>query len=66
MNFLFRKLPWLRQRSGKDADLREELQFHMAEEAEQREEAVAEGTARWAARRELGNLALIEENTRAA
>jgi len=66
MNF-FRKLRWLTQRSDKEAELREELQFHLEEEAEQgQEKGLAEDEARWTARRELGNLALVEENTRAA
>ncbi len=38
MNSFFRKLRWLTQRSDKDAELREELQFHLEEEAEQRQE----------------------------
>ena len=63
---LFQKLRWLRRRADKEAELREELQFHLEEEAEQREGAgLAEQEARWAARRELGNIALVEENTRA-
>ena len=67
MNSFFRKLGWLTQRSGKEAELREELQFHLDEEAEERqEEGLTDDEARWAARRELGNLALVEENTRAA
>ena len=67
MNSFFRKLRWLTQRSDKEAELREELQFHLEEEAEQRrQDGLAEDEARWAARRELGNLALVEENTRAA
>ena len=67
MNSFFRKLRWLTQRSDKEAELREELQFHLEEEAEQRQEdGLAEDEARWAARRELGNLALVEEDTRAA
>ena len=67
MNSFFRKLRWLTRRSDKEAELREELQFHLEEEAEQRqEEGLAKDEARWAARRELGNLALVEENTRAA
>ena len=36
MNSFFRKLRWLTQRPGKEAELREELQFHLAEEAEER------------------------------
>ena len=67
MNSLFRKLGWLRKRSDKEAELREELRFHLEEEAEQRqEEGLSEDEARWAARGELGNLALVEENTRAS
>ena len=66
MNSFFRKLRWLTQRRGKEAELREELQFHLEEEAEQRQaEGLAEEEARWAARRELGNLTLVQENTRA-
>jgi putative ABC transport system permease protein len=67
MNSFLRKLRWLAQRSDKEAELREELQFHLEEEAEQRQkEGLPEDEARWAAHRELGNLALVEENTRAA
>ena len=65
MNAFFRKLRWLIDRSDKDAELREELQFHLAEEAEERRaDGLSEDEARWAARRELGNLTLVEENTR--
>src|SRR5258707_15770212 len=67
MNSFFRKLRWLTRRSDKEAELREELQFHLKEEAEEREEdGLTEDEARLAARRELGNLALVEENTRVA
>ena len=67
MNSFFRKLRWLAKRRDKEAELREELRFHLEEEAEQRQaDGLAEDEARWAARRELGNLALVEENTRAA
>jgi macrolide transport system ATP-binding/permease protein len=46
--------------------LREELQFHLDEEAEQRQaEGLAKDQARWAARRDLGNFALLQESTRA-
>ena len=38
MNSFFRKLRWLTRRSGKEAELREELQFHLEEEAEQRQD----------------------------
>src|SRR5206468_2004637 len=58
---------WLTRRSEKEAELREELHFHLDKEAEQRQDdGLTEGDARWAALRELGNLALLEEDTRAA
>ncbi len=64
---LFRKLRWLARRRGKEAELGEELRFHLEEEAEQhRVDGLGEGEARWAARRELGNLAMVQESTRAA
>src|SRR4051794_16480408 len=67
MNPFFRKLLWLAQRRHKEADLQEELQFHLEEEAEERQEAgLAQDQARRAARRDLGNLTLVQENTRAA
>jgi len=62
----FRRMMWLIQRRRREDELREELQFHLDEEAEQREnEGLAEQEARWAARRELGNVALLGEDTRA-
>ena len=67
MNLLFHKLRWLMQRSGKETELRDELRFHLDEEASQRQdEGLPPGEAQSAARRELGNLALVEERTRAA
>jgi putative ABC transport system permease protein len=67
MNSFFRKLRWLAQRRDKEAELREELRFHLDEEAGQRQEdGLAADEARFAARRELGNLTLVEEDTRAA
>ena len=66
MNSFFRKLRWLTQRRNKEAELRAELEFHLAEEAEQRQaEGLAHDEARWAARRELGNVMLLREDTRA-
>jgi predicted permease len=66
MRSFFRKLAWLTQRSGKETELREELEFHLAEEANEREaEGLPKEEARWAAHRELGNLTLVKENTRA-
>jgi hypothetical protein len=62
MNSFLRKLRWPTQRPWKEAELREELQFHLAEEAEQRQgDGLAAEEARWAASRELGNLSLVEE-----
>jgi putative ABC transport system permease protein len=63
----FRKLQWFTRRTTKDAELREELQFHLEQEMEERQDdGLTEPDARLAARRGLGNLALIEEDTRAA
>lgn len=66
MNSFFRKLHWLMHRREKEAEVREELEFHLAEEAEecQAKGSTNEEAAR-AARRELGNRTLIEEDTRA-
>jgi hypothetical protein len=48
MNAFFRKLRWLTQRPKKEAELRDELQFHLEEEAEQRrEEGLTQEEARW-------------------
>jgi macrolide transport system ATP-binding/permease protein len=55
---LLRKLRWLAQRRRKEEELREELQFHLDEEAEH--------AGSDAARRELGNLTLLREDTRSA
>ena len=67
MNQILRKLGWMAQRSRKEAELRDELQFHLQEEAEQAEAAgLTAEEAKYAARRELGNVALLMEDTRAA
>jgi predicted permease len=66
MTSFFRKLRWLLRRRRKEAELGEELQFHLDEEAgERRAQGLAGEEARCAARRELGNVALIQEDTRA-
>jgi hypothetical protein len=50
----------------KDAELREELRFHLEEEAGEREaQGLAGEEAMRAARRELGNVTLVREDTRA-
>jgi predicted permease len=67
MSSFLRKLGWLLRRNQNEADLREELQFHLDEETEDR---TADGLpiheARRAARLDLGNLAIVGEDTRAA
>jgi hypothetical protein len=65
MKFLLRKLGWIAQRRRKEAELREELAFHLAEEADERKTSgLSEQDARLAARRDLGSVALIAEDTR--
>jgi predicted permease len=67
MKSFFRKLRWLTRRPDKEAELREELQFHLEEEEQERhEDGLAKDEARRAAHRDLGNLALVEENTRSS
>src|ERR1041385_7301753 len=66
MMSFFRKLSWLAQRRRKEAELREELQFHLDEEAQEgREEGLSPEEAGFAAHRELGNVTLLEEKVRA-
>jgi macrolide transport system ATP-binding/permease protein len=63
---LFRKLGWLAQRRGKEEQLAAELQFHLDEETEERRAAgMSAQEASRAARRELGNPGLVQEETRA-
>jgi len=60
------KFAWWLRRRQKERDLREELAFHLSEEADEREAAgLARDAARAAARRELGNVTLLQEETRA-
>ena len=55
---------WL-QRRRKEDELREELQFHLEEEASERQaDGLPEDQARYAAHRDLGNVTLVRENTR--
>jgi predicted permease len=61
----FRKFTWWVQRRRKEAELREELQFHLAEEADERQaDGLTEDQARWAACRDLGNVTRLREDTR--
>jgi|SRR5690242_12653165 hypothetical protein len=63
----FRILQWLLQRTRKSEEIREELQFHLEEEAQQRQAGgLTEDEAHRAARHELGNLTLVKEDTCAA
>jgi macrolide transport system ATP-binding/permease protein len=65
MTSLFRKFTWWLQRRRKEDELREELQFHLAEEAGERHaDGLSDDQARSAARRDLGNVTLLQENTR--
>jgi putative ABC transport system permease protein len=67
MRSFFRRLRWLTQRRDRELELRKELQFHLQEETEaRREQGLTGDEARIAARRELGNLTLVEEDTRTA
>ncbi|MGH9665404.1 MAG: ABC transporter permease, partial [Bryobacteraceae bacterium] len=62
----FRKLGWLAQRRSKEEQLAAELQFHLEEETEERQAVgMSAREARGAARRELGNPGLVQEDTRA-
>lgn len=66
MTSFLRKLWWLTRRPSKEAELQEELRFHLEEEARERQaQELASEEARGAARRELGNLDLVKEDTRA-
>ena len=63
----FRKLGWVMRRRRKEDELREELQFHIDEEFEEGQAAgLPAEHAKWAARRNLGHLGLLQEETRTA
>jgi predicted permease len=65
MTALFRKMRWWLQRRRKEDELREELQFHLAEETEERQaDGLPPDEARWKARRDLGNATLVREDAR--
>ena len=65
MTSLIRKVTWWLQRRRKEDELREELQFHLAEEfGEGRADGLPEDEARWRARRDLGNLTILREDAR--
>ena len=61
-----RRLVWWLQRRRREDMLREELEFHLTEEArERRDDGLSTGDAAWSARRDLGNLTQLREETRA-
>ena len=67
MKTFLRKLAWLATRRRKEIELREELEFHLAAETDERQASgLSEEQARSAARRDLGNVTVVEEDTRAA
>src|ERR1700704_5608041 len=66
MKSFIQKLIWLGRRRRKEAEIHEELLFHLEEEAAEREqEGIAPEQAKWAAHRELGNVTLLQEHVRA-
>lgn len=66
MRSLLRRVQWWLQGSRKEAQLREELQFHLAKEADERLAAGLKAEdARSAAQRDLGNEARVREDVRA-
>jgi predicted permease len=66
MKSLIQKLVWMFQRRRKETEIHDELQFHLEEEAAEREqEGIAPEQAKWSAHRDLGNVTLLEEHVRA-
>jgi predicted permease len=67
MSDFFYKLRSLGRRREKEDDLQDELRFHMEEETEEREASgLSSDQARVAARRDFGNVAHVQEESRAA
>ena len=67
MTSFFRKLSWLGRRKQKEAELEEEIRFHLEEEAEERRlGGLSPEEAHREAGRSLGSTAIVRENTRAA
>ncbi len=67
MNAFLRKLRWVALRDRREVELRDELAFHLDEEAENRKASgLSDEQAQSAARRELGNAVLAAEDIRAA
>ena len=58
---------WLARRRQKEAELQEELQFHLDEDTDERTaDGLPMDDARRDARRQLGSVAIVREDTRAA
>jgi putative ABC transport system permease protein len=67
MTSFFRRVSWWIRRRRKDDELREELQFHLEEEADVLQAGgLPQHHARRAAHRDLGNLVSVAEDVRAA
>lgn len=67
MTPFLRKLSWLARRRRKEVELEEELRFHLDEETDNQTAAgLPIDEARFAARRDLGSLSIVREDTRAA
>ena len=65
MTLVLSEVHMVAERRRKEDELREELQFHLENEADERQaEGLTEDQARWAARRDLGNVTLLQEDTR--
>lgn len=65
MRSLFRRFTWWLRQGRKEADLREELEFHLTTEVEERRAAgLRDDEARFAARRDLGSEARVREDAR--
>ena len=65
MTSLFRKVRWWLQRGTKEADLREELRFHLEQEIDERQAGgLSRDEATRAAVRDLGNATLLREDAR--
>jgi len=65
MSAVFRRLAWWRRRRVAEEELREELEFHLAEEtAEHQDDGMSSADARRRAHLDLGNPILIREDVR--
>jgi predicted permease len=65
MSALFDRVAWWRRRRAREEDLREELEFHLGEEAADRQcEGLSPDVARRRAHLDLGNTLLIREEAR--